>query len=80
MPTKNTLFEKLFDLEKRLKEVEGMKKSMAKDYRDQIKDIKDEISETMLELEDCGMPASTTIPVDFTVDATEGEIEDVAAE
>ena len=36
---------------KRLREVKGMKKSMAKDYNDQIKGIEEEISDILSQLE-----------------------------
>ncbi len=36
-------YSKLLNLHERLKEVKSMKKSAAKDYRDQIKEIEEEI-------------------------------------
>ena len=50
----NEQLEKLYRLDKQLLEVKAMKKSMAKDYRDQIKDIEGEIKDLMLAIEDGG--------------------------
>ena len=54
MPGSNDQLEKLYRLDKHLLEVKAMKKSMAKDYRDQIKDIEGEIKDLMAEIEDGG--------------------------
>ena len=48
--SRNELFSKLLELEKRLATVKSDKKSMAKDYNDQIKYIQSEIKETVEEL------------------------------
>jgi len=48
--SRNELFAKLLELEQRLATVKGDKKSMMKDYNDQIKDIQSEIKETVEEL------------------------------
>jgi membrane-anchored protein YejM (alkaline phosphatase superfamily) len=58
------LLDKLYELEKRKAEVTDMKKSMAKDYRDQLKDIDSEIKEVMAELENPA-PSIDKAPVDF---------------
>jgi len=50
----NDQLEKLYRLDKQLLEVKAMKKSMAKDYRDQIKDIEGEIKDLMADIEDGG--------------------------
>jgi len=58
------LLDKLFRLEKQRAEVEGMKKSMSADYRDQLKDIKNEIKDVMEEI-DNPAPSVDSEPVDF---------------
>ena len=63
--SREELLDKLFRLEKHRSEVDGMKKSMAKDYRDQLKGIKDEIKEVMEELEPVSTPSVDADPVDF---------------
>jgi len=50
--SRDELLNKLLNLEKRLIDVTGMKRTAAADYRDQIKDIKDEIKEVVKELGD----------------------------
>jgi hypothetical protein len=48
--SRKVMFNNLLELEKRLNSVQAMKKSMMKDYNDQIKDIKSEIKEVVEEL------------------------------
>jgi|TARA_R110000824_G_scaffold8429_11_gene38240 predicted transcriptional regulator len=48
--TREDMFNRLLELEKRSNSVQAMKKSMMKDYNDQIKDIKSEIKEVVEEL------------------------------
>jgi hypothetical protein len=62
--TKDALLDKLYRLEKQRLEVEGMKKSMASDYRDQLKDLKGEIKDVMDELDEPA-PSVGSEPVDF---------------
>lgn len=59
------LLEKLVRLEKQKADVTAMKKSMAKDYRDQLKDINSEIDEVMDALDPAATPDLDAEPVDF---------------
>jgi len=61
---KDKLLDKLYRLEKQKIDVEGMKKSMSTDYKDQLKDINGEIKDVIDEL-DNPVPASDSEPVDF---------------
>ena len=51
---KNEKYTKLLNLHERLDELKKIKKSMAKDYREQIKDVEDEIKDLVEELREEG--------------------------
>jgi predicted nucleic acid-binding Zn-ribbon protein len=66
MSDTDELKDKLVRLEVQLQDVTGMKKSMAKDYNDQLKDIKREIKEVVEELDPKNAPPPVdSDPVDF---------------